>query len=44
MYGDDAGIQAGADDNCFGIGSYTEDNFEEEDGVCKFDLGKDLTW
>ena len=42
MYGDDAGIQAGADDNCFG--SYTEDNFEEEDGVCKFDLGKDLTW
>lgn len=42
LYGDDAGIQAGADDNCFG--SYTEDNFEEEDGVCKFDLGKDLTW
>lgn len=41
LYGDDAGIQAGADDNCFG--SYTEDNFEEEDGVCKFDLGKNLT-
>ena len=42
LYGLDAGIQADKADNCFG--SYTEENFVEEDGVCKFELGKDLTW